>query len=277
MTARHSRYGRQRGAACGLPRGANVVGGTAWLWSREEYFEAVDVLFVDEAGQMSLANVLAVSQAAKNLVLLGDPQQLEQPVKGSHPDGADVSALEHLLAGQKTISPDRACSWTRRGACIRGSVSSLPRFSTRGDSIRARDSSSKRSKGTRGWANRASGSSPFLTKAIKTPRRKRSSVSCGLVDGLVRSDVNWIDDKGRGRPLRLGRHPHCRAVQCAGVRPVESYSERARRHGGQVSGTASAGRDLLSRRPRRRRMRRAEWNSSTASTGSTSQRRALRQ
>ena len=82
-----------------LRRGVQVVGGTAWLWSREEYFEAVDVLFVDEAGQMSLANVLAVSQAAKNVVLLGDPQQLEQPVKGSHPDGAAVSALEHLLAG----------------------------------------------------------------------------------------------------------------------------------------------------------------------------------
>ena len=89
-----------------LRRGVQVVGGTAWLWSREEYFEAVDVLFVDEAGQMSLANVLAVSQAAKNVVLLGDPQQLEQPVKGSHPDGAAVSALEHLLAGEKTISPD---------------------------------------------------------------------------------------------------------------------------------------------------------------------------
>ena len=64
-------------------------------------------MFFSQAGQMSLANVLAVSQAAKNVVLLGDPQQLEQPVKGSHPDGAEVSALEHLLAGQKTISPDK--------------------------------------------------------------------------------------------------------------------------------------------------------------------------
>jgi uncharacterized protein len=76
------------------------------LWSREQAFETVDVLFIDEAGQMSLADVLAVSQAAKKLVLLGDPQQLEQPVKGSHPDGAEKSALEHLLNGQKTISED---------------------------------------------------------------------------------------------------------------------------------------------------------------------------
>jgi uncharacterized protein len=84
----------------------NVMGGTSWLWSREEAFETVDVLFIDEAGQMSLADVLAVSQAATRLVLLGDPQQLEQPVKGSHPDGAEKSALEHLLNGRKTISED---------------------------------------------------------------------------------------------------------------------------------------------------------------------------
>ena len=71
---------------------ANVVGGTAWLWSREDYAGTVDVLFVDEAGQMSLANVLAMSPCARNLVLLGDPQQLEQPQKGSHPEGTDVSA-----------------------------------------------------------------------------------------------------------------------------------------------------------------------------------------
>jgi len=55
----------------------------------------VDVLFVDEAGQMSLANVLAVSTGAKSTVLLGDPQQLEQPQQGSHPEGTDVSALEY--------------------------------------------------------------------------------------------------------------------------------------------------------------------------------------
>jgi uncharacterized protein len=67
----------------------------------------VDVLFVDEAAQMSLANVLAVCQAADSLVLLGDPQQLEQPTKGSHPDGAGVSALAHLLDGRQTIEEDR--------------------------------------------------------------------------------------------------------------------------------------------------------------------------
>ena len=88
-------------------REVDVLGGTAWLWAREEYRDAVDVLFVDEAGQMSLANVLAVSQAANSLVLLGDPQQLDQPEKGSHPDGVGISALEHVLGDHETMPADR--------------------------------------------------------------------------------------------------------------------------------------------------------------------------
>jgi predicted RecB family nuclease len=86
---------------------AHVVGGTPWLWASPTSRGTVDVLFVDEAGQMSLANVLAASQAAKSVVLLGDPQQLEQPQQGSHPEGTDVSALDHILQGGKTIPANR--------------------------------------------------------------------------------------------------------------------------------------------------------------------------
>ncbi len=82
---------------------ANVVSGTSWLWTRPEYFESVDALFIDEAGQMALADVVALGQAGKNIFLIGDPQQLERPVKGSHPDGAEKSALEHLIGDHKTI------------------------------------------------------------------------------------------------------------------------------------------------------------------------------
>jgi superfamily I DNA and/or RNA helicase len=84
-----------------------VLGGTAFLWSRPEFAAAVDVLFVDEAGQMSLANVLAVAQATDSLVLLGDPQQLEQPQKAAHPDGVDVSALQHVIGTARTMPADR--------------------------------------------------------------------------------------------------------------------------------------------------------------------------
>jgi hypothetical protein len=88
----------------GFANGMHVVSGTGWMWSRPDALDAVDVLFVDEAAQMSLANVLAVSPATTSLVLLGDPQQLEQPMQGSHPEHTDVSALDHLLAGRQTIS-----------------------------------------------------------------------------------------------------------------------------------------------------------------------------
>ncbi len=84
-----------------------VAGATHFFWAREDAFEAVDVLVVDEAGQMSLANVLAVSQAAQTVIMLGDPQQLEQPTQGTHPDGTGVSALDHLLEGRQTIEPSQ--------------------------------------------------------------------------------------------------------------------------------------------------------------------------
>ncbi|HLF09611.1 MAG TPA: TM0106 family RecB-like putative nuclease, partial [Gammaproteobacteria bacterium] len=85
----------------------SLLGGTAWLWARPEFQQSVDVLFIDEAGQMSLADVLAVAAGARSLVLLGDPQQLEQPQQASHPPGTQASALEHILGGAKTISDDR--------------------------------------------------------------------------------------------------------------------------------------------------------------------------
>jgi uncharacterized protein len=83
----------------------DLIGGTSWTWAAPGFAESVDVLVIDEAGQVSLANVLAVARAARNLVLVGDPAQLEQPQKGVHPPGADVSALEHLLGGDALTIP----------------------------------------------------------------------------------------------------------------------------------------------------------------------------
>lgn len=88
----------------GLADGAfNLAAGTPWLWSSEKSEGLLDVLFVDEAGQMSLANVLAMSGSSRSLVLLGDPQQLDQPIQGTHPPGADRSALAHLLGTEDTM------------------------------------------------------------------------------------------------------------------------------------------------------------------------------
>ena len=85
---------------------AHVVGGTSWNFAAPEMAaDPVDVLIIDEAGQFSLTDVLAVSRAARNIVLLGDPQQLPQVVQGTHPTGVAASALGHLL-GDAEIIPD---------------------------------------------------------------------------------------------------------------------------------------------------------------------------
>jgi predicted RecB family nuclease len=80
-----------------------LVAGTSFLFSREG--QAVDTLFVDEAGQVSLADVLAVGTSARNVVLLGDPNQLAQVSQGSHPPGANASVLQHLLGEDETVRP----------------------------------------------------------------------------------------------------------------------------------------------------------------------------
>jgi uncharacterized protein len=84
---------------------SNLAAGTPWLWANPRMIDAVDVLFVDEAGQISLANVIANARATNSIVLLGDPQQLDQPLQGSHPPGADRSALAHVLGEAATMPP----------------------------------------------------------------------------------------------------------------------------------------------------------------------------
>jgi len=90
-----------------------LLAGTAWLFAREDMRGVVDTLFVDEAGQVSLADGLALATCARNIVLLGDPQQLGQVSQGIHPPGAAASVLEHLLGGEDTVPADRGLFLSR--------------------------------------------------------------------------------------------------------------------------------------------------------------------
>ena len=83
-----------------------VVGGTAWVFSREELQGEFDYLFVDEAGQFSLANVVGAGCCADNIVLMGDQMQLASPVQGAHPGESGESALEYYLDGSVTVPPE---------------------------------------------------------------------------------------------------------------------------------------------------------------------------
>ena len=85
----------------------DIVGGTAFFFARPENIQAFDWLFVDEAGQVGLANMTAMGRSARNIVLVGDPRQLPQVIQGAHPHPANLSCLEWMLGEHATVPPDR--------------------------------------------------------------------------------------------------------------------------------------------------------------------------
>jgi len=87
--------------------GCTLVSATTYSWADARQRGAFDVVVIDEAGQISLADALIASLIARDVVLLGDPQQLPQVSQGSHPLGTDRSILEHLLGNRRTIAPER--------------------------------------------------------------------------------------------------------------------------------------------------------------------------
>jgi uncharacterized protein len=98
---------RTRDNKDGIMAVSPVVGGTAWYFARDQNVQKFDWLFVDEAGQVSLANMLAMARAARNIVLVGDPRQLPQVIQGAHPDPANLSCLDWMLGEHATVPPDR--------------------------------------------------------------------------------------------------------------------------------------------------------------------------
>jgi uncharacterized protein len=84
-----------------------LLAGTAWLFAREELEDRLDYLFVDEAGQVSLANLAGMCRATKNIVLLGDQMQLGQPTQGSHPGESGLSLLDYYLRDHAVVPPQQ--------------------------------------------------------------------------------------------------------------------------------------------------------------------------
>jgi uncharacterized protein len=183
---------------------ASVGGGTAWLWSRPDALEVVDVLFVDEAAQVSLANVLAVSQAAKAVVLIGDPRQLEQPTQGSHPDGTDVSALDHILGAERTIPPDKglflAETW-RLHPAICAYTSELFYDG------KLRSTAGLERQVIKGLGNITEAGLyflPIIHNGNQNCSPEEAEAIGKMVRGIVASKATWIDREGRESPVTLG-------------------------------------------------------------------------
>ncbi len=202
-------------------RTIDVVGAVAWTWCRAELAKpvpALDVLVVDEAGQMSLANVLACAPSAKLIMLLGDPQQLDQPTQGSHPPGAERSALSHLLADPAYIRPDRPTINPEEGLFLEQTWRLHPdvcRFTSDAfyaGRLRSVDGLERQrvvvgGDGTGHPAGVLGGTGlrylPVAHAGNATDSDEEAQVIAGLVADLVHGGTQWIDRHGLAHPVTV--------------------------------------------------------------------------
>lgn len=181
----------------------DVVGGTAWTWSREEFAGSLDVLVVDEAGQIALANAIAVSPAARSLVLLGDPQQLDQPLKGSHPPGAERSALAHLLDGAATMAPEHGLfldhTWR-----LHPDVCAFTSEAFYEDRLDPQPANERQElDGVAPLTGTGTRYIPVEHAGNQTDSPEEAERIAELVTALVEGDASWTDRAGERRPLTL--------------------------------------------------------------------------
>lgn len=179
----------------------SVVGGTAWLWARDDASEKLDYLFIDEAGQVSLVQALAASRAAHNLVLVGDPQQLEQPQQGWHPEGADIAALQHVIGEGDTIAEDRGLfldqTW-RLHPDISGFTSEIYYE----DRLRSRPELEQQMlSGTAPFEKGALFFVPVPHKANQNKSTEEAEAVSEIVTRLLVRGASWTDDSGQSHPL----------------------------------------------------------------------------
>ena len=173
-----------------------LLAGTAWLFARAELDGTVDYLFVDEAGQVSLADALAVGTAARNVVLLGDPVQLAQVTQGTHPPGRACRCSSTCSATRTRSRPTAASSSSARSASTRTWRASSRRRSTRAACARPRAASARATAFGTGMR--------FLP--VEHEGNRRSSVEeaervRAAIDEMLGGA--YTDSQGRTRPLRV--------------------------------------------------------------------------
>ncbi|WP_208293913.1 TM0106 family RecB-like putative nuclease [Ilumatobacter fluminis] len=179
--------------------GYDVIGGTPWLFASPDMCDdPVDVLVVDEAGQLGLADTLAATVSAKNVILLGDPQQLPQVAQASHPNRSGVSALEHLLGeGTRTFPPERGVllDVTRRmHPDVCGFISDVMY------------DGKLTSHGSCGGQTTVEGTGLRWIQAEHAGNATESAEEAELVAQIVRPlmGTDWIDQHGATSPISIG-------------------------------------------------------------------------
>jgi predicted RecB family nuclease len=184
-------------------RTANLGAGTSWLWARAGLVASVDVLFVDEAGQMALANALAAAPAANGIVLLGDPQQLEQPQKGMHPPGTAASALGHMLGEAATLPVGQGLFLDETWRMHPDICTYISEVFYEGRLRSRPDLSAQRLDAP----NELSGTGLRFVPVAHQGRENESEEEARAIAALIRQLVDerstWTDRHGRRAPLRL--------------------------------------------------------------------------
>ncbi len=181
---------------------ADVVAGTPWLLARSEFDGAFDVLFVDEASQMSLANTVAIGTCARSIVLIGDPNQLPMVSQGVHPGGSGVSCLEQLVGDSVTVPADRGLflETTRR---LHPDVDAFispafyeGRLETHPETIR---------RVVLGEDPLLSGSGVRFVPGTHVGNAARSREEAEIVAGIITrlTGLTWRDIDGRHRPITV--------------------------------------------------------------------------
>jgi uncharacterized protein len=183
--------------------GFSIIAGTSFFWASVPEGE-VDYLVIDEAGQLSLIDTFVSSLAARNLVLFGDPQQLTQPQQAVHPEGAEASALGHLLQGARTVHAEQGVFLARSWRMHPAICAFVSEMFYDGRLLPVEGLERQRLEGP----TRFAGAGLTFEACRHRGNRNRSTEEAervqAIVSELTASGVTWVDDKGDVHPMTLG-------------------------------------------------------------------------
>jgi predicted RecB family nuclease len=201
---------------------ANLAAGTSWLWARTEMAASVDVLFIDEAGQMALANALASAPASNGLVLLGDPQQLDQPEKGIHPPGTAMSALGHMLGDAATLPVGQGLFLAETWRMHPDVCTYISEVFYEGRLRSTPDLSTQRLDGPNELSGTGLRFMPVAHQGNQNESEEEARAVAALIRRLADGSSTWTDRHGHTAPLRL--------ADVLVVAPYNAHAARIRKY-----------------------------------------------
>jgi len=174
-----------------------LTGGTVYFWASDSLDQQLDYLFIDEAGQLSLNQIISAAKAAKNLVLLGDPQQLEQPQQGAHPENSDISGLQHLLGDEDTIASDKGIFLDTTWRLPESICQFTSTLYYDGKLQSHSDTSNQNLTGSKQFPNPGLYYVPVSHDGKQNQSEEEIEVVEKIIDQLLKEKCNWTDREGK--------------------------------------------------------------------------------